>query len=119
MAKSHIFSKQGQGVQVVMHFPVPATANAVGVSWRTALVNSGLGGTSVLAEGLGAGQITSAELAQVRSGELLEAQHMMLLGSVTPGQAALDYLDAEWERVRQARLAVLSDELDYFGLTRD
>jgi hypothetical protein len=118
MAKTHILSKQGQSVQVVMHFPIPATMNAAGVLWRTALVNSGLGGTSVLAEGTGAGQITSAELLRVQSGELLEAQHTILLGSVTPGQSALDYLDAEWERVRQHRLAVLADELDYFGMIR-
>ena len=70
MADMHVIDGDGnRGYKVAMHIAVPNTNNAVGVNYRTALVNSGLGGTQ-LTEGAGAGQITTAEKAQVDAGEV-------------------------------------------------
>lgn len=71
-----------------MHFAVPNTNNAVGVNHRTALINSGLGGTTILPDGDGSdGTISPAEKTSIENGELFE--HVVSFpvesgGSTTP-----------------------------------
>ena len=43
----------GNKWSVVMHFPVTNADNDIGVNYRTALINSGLGGTTRLKDGNG------------------------------------------------------------------
>lgn len=74
MSQWHVLSgdPDGNTYQIAYHIPVPSANNRVGVNYQVALVNSGLGGRSIMATGTGPGQITSAELAQVQSGALYE-----------------------------------------------
>lgn len=72
MADMHVLAGDGLGRWVlVMHFSVPNIDNEVSVNYRTALVNSALGGTS-MTEGTGPGQISAAEKAQIDAGEIYE-----------------------------------------------
>ena len=115
--KVHVLDGDGVRFQVVFHRAVPAAANVIGVNYRQALVNSGLGGASVLAEGTGPGQIASAELAQIRAGEVLEVTHEIATSG--GGMANVDaYLDATHSSVTDHCLAELERRLRFFGATR-
>ncbi len=58
---------------IVMHFAVPDTNNAVMVNHRTADINSGLGGTTILLDGDGTdGTISAAEKTSIVNGEVFE-----------------------------------------------
>ncbi len=73
MSDMHVLVASNQGIyNIVMHFEVPDVNNLASINYRTALVNSGIGGTTSLEEGTGAGQITITEKAQVLSGEIYE-----------------------------------------------
>ena len=50
MSDMHVLEGDGTKWRIVMHFAVPNANNLVNVNYRTALVNSGLGGTTVLAD---------------------------------------------------------------------
>ena len=56
-------------VRTVFHIPIPATNNAVGVSWQVALVDS-LGGADAIDSVLPG--ISSAELAAMKAGSIYE-----------------------------------------------
>ena len=72
MADMHVLAGNGLHIwTLIMHFPVPDVDNEVGINYRTALVNSGLGGTT-MTEGVGPGQISVAEKAQIDAGEIYE-----------------------------------------------
>ena len=68
----HVLEAAGPNVySVAVHSPVSGGNNSAGVAWSTALVNAGLAVTQ-MAVGTGAGQISSAEAAQVAAGTVLE-----------------------------------------------
>lgn len=72
MARLHILTGSYDGIyDVVVHSVVPAGNNSAGVSWQTALSNSGLN-TSRMPTGNGPGQISSSEANQVAAGSVLE-----------------------------------------------
>lgn len=58
-------------VNVVFHYPVPATNNAVDISYRTALINY-LGGVNAIVSSVP--DITEVELAAMKAGEVYEVQ---------------------------------------------
>lgn len=113
MSDMHVMSGTADGSWVVvMHFLVPNINNSVTVNYRTAVVNSGLGGTTILTEGVGPGQITTAEKAQVDSGELYEHSTVFRAESTTNLQNAIRlFYTAEKTSV----LAELQRKLRYFG----
>ena len=47
MADWHILTRGPAGYRAIFHIPIPATTNPVGVSYRTALVRSGIGGSNL------------------------------------------------------------------------
>ena len=118
MADMHVLDGDGSRVRVVMHFAVPDVNNAVGVNYRTALVNSGLGGTTELTEGTGAGEIATAEKASVESGELLEHSVNVSAdgsGQTTGGRQAL--LRTLYTSIKSAVIADLQSRLKFYGHT--
>jgi len=117
MADIHILSGDGGGSWTyVFHISVPALDNEVGVGYRAALVNSGLGGVSVMAEGTGPGQITTAELALIVAGEVFEFSRGWLAESgATSNAQMLVNLRAEYERVTPLVLLQLQNRLKYYG----
>ena len=79
MANVHVLESPAPGrFRVAYHVAVPATNNAAGVPWRTAIVNSRPAGAnappiSVLPDGDGTdGTISAAEKAQLTSGAVYE-----------------------------------------------
>lgn len=75
MANTHVLTQHGTLLKIVLHIAIPNTNNAVGTNWRTAVVNSLVFGNppgSIMPTGNGAGQITSAELANIANGSLIE-----------------------------------------------
>lgn len=101
-----------------MHEPVPAGNNAAGVSWRTALVNSGMGGTSIMPTGTGAGQISAAELAQIEAGELREVSFTFENNPAWTNAQRNAAMDAQIATISRETQAHILDALRLFGATR-
>lgn len=79
MTEIHILTGNNAGsITIAMHVPVPDANNDVGVNYRTALVNSGIGldtdtgRRTTLPVGTGPGEINPAEEALIDAGELFE-----------------------------------------------
>lgn len=119
---SHIHVLTGSGTQwsMVMHFPIPEANNDVGVSYRTALVNSELGGTTQLTEGTEAGQITPAEKALIESGGVYEyLTSFKVEGNGATPTAVQANFRRKYTRESALVLADLQAKLKYFGHTEE
>ena len=128
MSDMHVMTGNGRGWwTIIMHFPVSDADNSVGVNWRIALINSRASNDpeapsslSSMVEGVGPGQITTAELAQVEAGELFEYPVSFLVesGGTSPSElrAALrdKYAKEESDTIDRLKL-----ELKYFGHTEE
>lgn len=116
MADMHVLT--GNGLHrwtLIMHFPVPDQNNDVAVNYRTALINSGLNTTS-MTEGTGPGQITSAENAQIITGEIYEHSIQFLAESGASTLAELLAAAREaYARERTRVTARLQKMLRYYG----
>jgi hypothetical protein len=118
MADMHVrqYDSNRRLAEVVMHFPIASANNDVGVNYRTALVNSGMGGTTILPEGTGPGQITTAEKNQIEAGEVYEhRKHVKIMsgGDTNPQmRATLRHFYAQEEA---DLLAQIQQRLRFFG----
>jgi hypothetical protein len=117
---ARLADRDGNEVRVIMHIPIPgAGLNRAGVQWRTALVKSGRGGATEMLEGVTAGEITTAEKAQITNGELFEYVEQI---ATHPGETAnqlRDRIDLLYpQRVSQVQ-ARLQKELTYWGFDRN
>lgn len=122
MANYHILagSHDGNSFAVVFHIAVPGTgSNRANVQWRTALINSGLGGKTTLPDGDGTGgTIGAAEKADIAAGAVYEVVEQV---PTNPGETALqlrDKLDARYTALAASVQAKLQGQLTYFGYTR-
>lgn len=107
----------GNAFQVVFHIAVPNTGNnRAGIQWRTALVNSKLGGTTILPDGDGTGgTISAAEKSSVQSGAIYE---YVLEIATNPGETAVQLrarVDTLHTALSTSVLAALQARLTYFG----
>ena len=102
---------------MVMHIAVPDADNSVSVNWRTALVNSGLGGITSLPDGDGNnGTISAAEKALIAAGEVLE--HVMSARLESGGTSLAQQRTALRAWYAKAKTTVVSDlqtKLRYYG----
>lgn len=118
MADMHILAGDGQRWMVIMHFAVPDQTNAVGNSYRTALVASGIGGTSQMEVGAGLGQIEQSEMDDIQAGLLYEYPFACAAESGASTNAEmLALIRAEYARLEDPVLAELQDRLRYYGYT--
>jgi len=120
MADIHIVAGDGgRGWRIVCHIPVPNTNNSSNVNWRTAVVNSGQGGSTELPTGDGtAGTISGAEKTQVETGELLE--HSLSLdveGSGADNASRVAAIRAAYTKAKTVVLAAAQRRLKYYGQT--
>ena len=122
MASYHVLAgdEAGNRFSVAYHFDIPGSGNnRAGVQWRAALIASGIGGSTILADGDGSGgTISAAEKAAVQSGAVLE---MVEQFDTHPGETALQLrarLDARHAALATATLAKLQARLTYFGYVR-
>lgn len=113
MSRLHILA----GGQCVLHEPVAATNNSAGVSWRTAIVNSGMA-TTRLPTGDGPGQITAAELLQVQSGEVYEVAFQVDIPVGANASQRNAIMDTEITKASNEAQARIVKDLRWFGLTR-
>lgn len=117
MSDMHVLAGDGSEFQVVMHFAVPSGNNAVSVSWADALVNSGVGGTTQLTEGAGAGQIDATEKAAIEAGTVFEFIVVVPgLGEGTTASRIL-LLQERYAAYKSAKITKLQDVFRFFGHT--
>lgn len=119
MADIHVLS--GDGVRswtLLCHYAVPDTDNAVGVNYRTALVASGIGGTSVMPEGTDSWEITPVENALIAAGEIYENSIAFLAesGATTNAEMLASAREA-YARDEEPLWGQLQRRLKYFGYT--
>jgi len=120
MADIHVLEGDGNVKWVVVfHFDIPDAGNAVGVKYRTALVNSGLASASRLPDGDGEdGTISAEENAALAAGEKWEHRESVVTdtqGETPASQKAM--LQRRYARAETAVLAHLQRRLQFFGYT--
>ena len=115
MSNIHVLEADGGRQHLVFHIAIPAGNNPVGTPWRTALITSGKGGTTILKDGDGTqGTISAAEKALIQSGALWEYNYgpKRLIGATGAT------LDALFTATSAELLAGLQLSLTNFGATR-
>jgi hypothetical protein len=120
VAKIHVLegtSPEPGTYRVIVHAPTSAGNNAAGISWATAIKNSGRAFTRMTV-GVGAGQITSAEQAEVLNGTVMEGEFQVGDEAGFSGAQRNAYLDAMADRFITELQAKWGLELRYFGATR-
>lgn len=118
MSRMHILSSAGLNLyNVVVHAPVPAGNNTAGVSWKTAIANSGIQPASVLPTGNGPGQITTAEANQVTGGDLIEAPFQWGDDPAWDNPTRIADLNTRAGQAVAEVTARFRDQLKYFGYT--
>lgn len=117
MSDIHVLGGDGLGKwTVVLHFPVAVGNNNAAVSYRTALVNSGRGGTTALTEGTGPGEISTAELGDIQAGEVYEHSVSFLAESGATDDAEMwSEVQALFAREQTPTLDWLKKRLRYYG----
>ena len=124
MANYHVRTGQpdANAYEVLFHIPIPSANNRVGINYRTVLIDSGIGGTTRMVNGVGAGQIANGELNQITSGAIYE--HVEVV-STFPGETAAQYqtrLDARYAELANtggAFLTALRNRIEYYGHDRN
>lgn len=101
----------------VIHVATPAGNNQVGVSWATALVNSGMN-KSIMTVGVGPGQISQAEHDQIVAGTIIEAVMQWQDDPSFTTQQRLDDFTLRTSQASTDRLNQLAAQLTYFGYTQ-
>jgi hypothetical protein len=122
MANYHVLSIDAARVTMVMHIAIPTGNNLVGVSYRTALINSGRGGTSSMASDTveGDGKISTAELTQIQAGEVYEVVRQVQIPSdLTTNTQIRDYLDSVYSQAQAGIVAELQTSLRAYGFNRN
>ena len=114
MAKIHIQTAHNKIYQVVVHTSMPAGNNTHGKSWQDCWVATGRN-TTVMTEGTGTGQISTAEKAAVEAGTTLEFVFSM---PVESGGATVASLDQMVDQAVVDRKAALQAELKRYGYTQ-
>lgn len=119
MADIHVLAGDGRrNWTLLCHYGVPDTNNAVGVSYRTALVASGIGGASVMPEGTDPWEITPTENAQVAAGEVYENAIAFLAESgATSNTEMLESAREAYARDEAPLWERLQKRLKYYGYT--
>jgi hypothetical protein len=119
MSKLHILAGNpvSNEFTIVVHAPTPGTNNTAGFSWSSVLVAAGRA-TTIMTEGAGPGQITTAERAGVLAGTTLEGVFSFTDDPNMAPAARLALLDAMADQVIAALQARIAAELKYWGLTR-
>lgn len=121
MANWHALTgiEDGNAYTIVYHIPIPNSNNRVSVNYRTAIINSGIGGKTILPDGDGTGgTISAAEKSSIQSGALYEHVEPFL---TNPGQtlgqlgAAVDARYTALANAANPFVAALANKLAYFG----
>ncbi len=116
MAALHVLEGDGIRYRVVAHVATPAGNNSANVSWKNCILASGMN-TTILTEGSGAGQITTAEKNQIIAGDVIEMVFTVEVpetGTNPNKQAAVQTAVAKMQTDYLASLAL---RFRYYGYT--
>jgi hypothetical protein len=116
MAALHVLEGDGIRYRVVAHTATPAGNNTAGNSWKNCLLSAGLN-TTTLAEGVGVGQITAAEKAQVVAGDVIEMVFTIDVPTVGTNGNKLVAVQNAVAKMQADYLAQLQERFRYFGYT--
>ena len=119
MSNIHALTMDNKGqLTVVLHLPIPVENNAAGFPLRTALINSGIGGKTVLTAGDGTiGTISAAELTSIQAGAIYEVTVNPQLDSAN-NAGRISYIDNLFTKCSADELAKLRILLKFFGWSR-
>lgn len=116
MSKIHVLtSDTNENNQIVIHINIPSGNNLANISWKIAGLNSGIIGTTIMTEGVGAGQISSSEKANIIAGNEIEIVTNI---SAESGGATPQSLDLMVNQIINQKLTDLAKQLKYFGYTQ-
>lgn len=108
----------GNSFRIVFHVAIPSATNAAGINYRTAIINSGIGGKTVLPDGDGTGgTIGATEKAAIQAGSLYEYAEDF---ATNPAESAANLqarIDARWTALTTILQNQLSKTLTYYGYT--
>jgi hypothetical protein len=112
-------SLDGNSYTIAYHVPIPSALNRVSINYRTAIINSGIGGKTILPDGDGTGgTISAAEKTSIGNGSILEVVEVF---ATNPGQtlaqlgAAVDARFAILSNAANPFLVGIQNRLAYFG----
>ena len=118
MAKIHVLEAGAVNTyRVAVHIATPAGNNSAGVAWSAAVANSGRANT-VLSEGNGPGQISTAEMNQIQNGSLIEGVFDFTDNPADDAATRNARLDQVATQTTNELLARYQRELKYWGATR-
>ncbi len=123
MSDIHILTGNNAGsITIAMHVPVPDVDNNVGVNYRTALVNSGIGlgddgRRTVLANGNGPGEITNAEESLIDAGELFEFLELTRVPAGASNSELVAIARSQYAMTNSNLQQQIGERLRYFGQT--
>jgi hypothetical protein len=120
MSKVHVLTASGREYRLVLHTAMPGGNNSAGKTWKDAYFQDRKNREtnvvdSVLSTGIGAGNISAVELAQVNSADVIEIQATLLLES---GGTSAAQVDVIVDKVISDELAKLQQVYKYFGYTQ-
>lgn len=116
MAALHVLEGDGIRFRVVAHAAVPAGNNTAGNSWKSCLIASGMN-TTILPEGAGVGQITTAEKNQIIAGDVIEMVFSVDIPTVGTNGNKLAIVQAAVAKMRADYLAALASKFSFYGYT--
>lgn len=106
----------GNSFRIVFHVSIPSANNRAGVNYRTALINSGIGGTTVLPDGDGTGgTISAAEKTSIQNGSIFEYVEDFATNPTETAAALQARIDARFTALTAAVQDQLAKRLTYFG----
>lgn len=116
MAALHVLEGDGIRFRVVVHTAVPVGNNTAGNSWKNCLISAGMN-TTVLTEGVGVGQITTAERNQIIAGDVIEMVFTVDVPTVGTNGNKLAIVQAAVAKMQADYLAQLTNRFQFFGYT--
>jgi hypothetical protein len=119
VAKAHVLDTSGGLTRVAYHIDVPAGTNTVGTSWSAVLINSGIGGTTVLPDGAGTGgTISVTEKTAITAGTVYEVVDRVSIPAGLNTAQANAYLDALHAAKTVEVQSQIQSRTGMFGFTR-
>ena len=121
MAAIHIIGGDGKDqYTAVIHITVPNTNNLVSINHRTAIINSGIGGTTILqtTTGTAPGKITTTEMSDITAGVVYEAVFIVGNNPAWSTNERLAAFSGAINSQTSQKIAYLTNALAYFGHTQ-
>ncbi len=121
MTNWHVLDKNGPNFRIAYHIAIPNQNNGSGVNYRTAVINSKLGGTTILPDGDGtSGTLSTAEKTTILNGSVVE--RVVTLdptqgNPATSGATMVANINADFTANSQSLLDELQAKLIHFGRT--